>query len=670
MPEKSGPTVIKRVKNGADAGNSPLRAKLWRTLNTTPTDRLSHHVARWMRQWQRTNQAQLDPRIAQTLRSIDGSARRPMWFLVVLFLFSILFASVLTVLGNGHSPIPFLALPPLPTATLDQLETLWAVQATITAVVYPIVLGFIGILMQGRASSKARLNLYLITTGARAAGLSAATLVLFIGIGYLIVSLSDNSWIEPLLIASLYWFVVTAYLTVRFLYKTLDFLVEEHQLRAFEQYAVHLALPAEVRAQLMVHMWRSGQAEGLIPGEPSWAGLRPGRSPDSDPEPKINLLGWDHGEECDRVQLRRPRRVVDVRLRLLRWGLLLWLRQARRHLDGAQGSDDWQQTVLQVRITPGAILDGEQALLTVQNGPCPGWLSRFLVRRAFVLSAAPVVAEHHTTAEILRELVDELRAATVTGSAALIEQRLLAVTHVHAALLDHGALRDEAGSEANVALIQDVNRFTGGSLNRVWVTEYRPWIEDCVGQLGQRDEGFAKACHLSQRMIWDVPADPLKVSIELLGLHLALFADLARWWSRQAEEQGQVVQDAPLGVMLGPPLLRRYQQALELAIGTWEQIRLPVGARPNPRTQEAAWAQVARQGRFVRCTLQQTAGQLIKAVARNDPQAARLFANSFVTWPSREAYRFQHRLAFIGGIPHFLTAAALDQPWSLAWRRV
>jgi hypothetical protein len=181
---------------------------------------------------------------------------------------------------------------------LTRFETVWMIQATVTALVYPIVLAFVAVLLQRRPSAKATLDLYLLDTAALPASLSAATLVTVMGLEYLAVNTFGEGWLEWGLLGSLFWFSISGVLTVYFLYRTLRFLNDDQRVQSFERYAVHIALPREIRGYLFTHILLDRQKRSLLPGQSSYLAYEPGNMIETEPGPKVSLREQSSGEPC------------------------------------------------------------------------------------------------------------------------------------------------------------------------------------------------------------------------------------------------------------------------------------------------------------------------------------------------------------------------------------
>ena len=119
-------------------------------------------------------------------------------------------------------------------------------QATLAALVYPIVIAFVTVFLQRRPAAEAFVHLYVLDSGALAAGLSSLALVLVMAVQYFLLPTYGAAWLPMWVALDSGWFLVNAVLTTYFLFRTVEFLRPEVQLNVVRRYAVSVALPRDV----------------------------------------------------------------------------------------------------------------------------------------------------------------------------------------------------------------------------------------------------------------------------------------------------------------------------------------------------------------------------------------------------------------------------------------
>lgn len=149
-------------------------------------DNLSRRVNKIVAQWLGQQSVSISFNIASWRQLVPLALGRPFVCLSVLvavkFIIALLWWTcprflALTVPSYDWSNAEFAAY----------VGTLWSVQATIAALVYPIVIAFVAVLLQRRATAKLSLQLYLRDAAALTAGISSIALVATMGAEYLAV---------------------------------------------------------------------------------------------------------------------------------------------------------------------------------------------------------------------------------------------------------------------------------------------------------------------------------------------------------------------------------------------------------------------------------------------------------------------------------------------------
>jgi hypothetical protein len=193
--------------------------------------------------------------------------------------------------------------------------TLLSVQATIAALVYPIVIAFVAVLLQRRATAKLSLQLYLFDAAALAAGITSIALVATMGIEYLAVPYAPPEWVAMGVAGDCAWFFVNVVLTAWFLYRTVRYLDDGTRMRVIKRYAVSTAFLADTRGRLEGNIFlQEGHVEESLEDKV--------RTPS---KPRVRYLPFPDGTPCVAIVVGGSKTIVDVRLRLLRSAGRLWM---------------------------------------------------------------------------------------------------------------------------------------------------------------------------------------------------------------------------------------------------------------------------------------------------------------------------------------------------------
>src|SRR5699024_4726417 len=149
---------------------------------------LNYHARKLEKEWRAKSTLRTQFSYGRFKSALFFLANRPLrWartiFLSLRGLSIILHASLL---ANHHDPfLPVLLKSDIQKSELaTYFSAIWSVQTTIAALIYPIVISFISLLLQGRNDARSYLNIYLHDTASIFSGLNSLFLVLLMGIQY------------------------------------------------------------------------------------------------------------------------------------------------------------------------------------------------------------------------------------------------------------------------------------------------------------------------------------------------------------------------------------------------------------------------------------------------------------------------------------------------------
>lgn len=615
---------------------------------------LSRHAALWVKEWTQTSvdrKRMSYPFVERTLRCVG---EHPGLFVALIWL-----AAVGATVGCGWASPKYVGLCLVPanwkeSDLLAYFSTLWTIQATVAALVYPIVIAFVAVLLQRRTTAKLSLRLYALDAAVVPAGTSAIALLTWMGIEYFLLPYISTNWIVAAMVGNSAWFVANSLLTGWFLYRTVRYLNDESRLEVFTRFAVQVAFPREVRRHLLGLIFSHAQTHKLVPG----------RDFTSDEKgPKVLLYPMLEGRPCITVHLNKEQAIADVRLRLLAWGVSLWLRKAEK-VKGAPpiGGLESEYPLLEIPITPGDTVEGEVPLCRVRDGAPPGAVASFLIRHSVVFGPPPRPYTSYSTTEILEELAVEALALVEQKRFEAAAEAVRGLADLHAELIRSGRFINDNGEEDNAALLRDPYGFGSQRIHEVWLRVYRQLAETAVRDLPLDSSVYDQHCYLTCRLVSSLRGQHLDILAYLLHISTLLMYRLGIWWSAKIEERGLAIHNALHGVVLPLPLVATYDRALQTFIGGWEAIELWEHGEETSNAEEA-WARHSRHARFVAVQAEQTVRMLLGAVVRGDRAAALWLADSFLKCWDKHLYYFDWYHGN-GGQNRLLTFACADKKWS------
>jgi len=532
---------------------------------------------------------------------------------------------------------------------LAHFSTVWTIQATLAALVYPIVISFVAVYLQRRPAAEAFIHLYMLDSGGLAAGLSSLALVVVMGVQYLMLSTWGTAWLPGWAAIDTAWFVLNAALTTFFLFRTVEFLRPEVQARVIQRYTVNVALPRDVQRLNSFQVLAGGIAKGWF-SVPSYGDEKAAEGP--------RLLigrGFREGNIQAELRLQAQARLVDVRIWLVRLVVESWYRRALispRPDKPEAFSINKSLPLLTLPMSPGTVYEGEFPLASVADGPEFSLWQRWLLRWSVVLQ--PTSRERYgiKVDAILGELAADARNMAAKPDNEGFERAYNALIDLHGLLLAACLDKTETGEQGSWALLPDSESFFEQTLHKNWCNVYRGIFEAAIEGMVRDTRPLRRLCHLLQHLDGDeLRASPVEIREHLLQMPPLMMYQLSNWWAFRVEEQGIIEHSHRQMVVLRPPLNRVYDEVLSAFVGGWESGR-PDKPRRSRDAHALDWATLPELARLNVKHIEETARMLLAAVLRGDLAVAEWLADVLSKWwgtqdYDHEPYQLYDKTAFI-----------------------
>lgn len=541
---------------------------------------------------------------------------------------------------------------------LSYFSTLLTVQATLAALVYPIVIAFVTLFLQRRPGAEAFVNLYILDSGALVAGLSSLTLVIAMGGQYLLLPLYGAASLPAWVALDSIWFLLNVTLTAHFLYRTIEFLRPDQQMESVKRYVTSVALPREVSRIYAFQVLANAQHKGWLPAKH----YLDDSAPD---EPKILISTYFPGESPPQAKLTflRPHILYDIRLWPLRLLVASWVRSAKALGLASQVplTKKSHAPLLTIPLTPGSIYDGTLTLARVNAGPDLEPWQRFLLRKSLVFRRHKRAHYGIRLKSILAELESDARDAASGGDNEAFIRTYRAFVDIHALLLGASLVKSEDGSLTSWGVFPDPESFFDRRLHQSWHTAYRSIFEAAVESMSRDVRPIKRLCHLTQQLSGtDLRKSPLEIRQDVLRLPPMMMYLIASWWSKRLGEQGVLEHDHMRPAMLKPPLRQTYREVMGSFIAGWEHARSEA-VRWLDSSAEFDWSAIPSMELSV-THISETARMLLGAVRHGDREAAEWLADTLSKWSS--PFRHEHAPASIYRKTVFLTIDDLNAEWT------
>jgi hypothetical protein len=545
-----------------------------------------------------------------------------------------------------------------PGEQLAHFSTLWTVQATMAALVYPIVIAFVTIFLQRRPAAEAFIHLYMLDSGALAAGLSSLWLVVVMTLQYILMSAYGASTLPLWTALDAAWFLINATLTTFFLFKTVEFLQPNVQQRVIRRYTVNIALARDVMRLNAFQILTQSLEKGWLPA--------PAYSADpksTGPHVFINPLAGREGELQALHQTREPQRLMNVRLWPLRLVVTFWMRAARKFPVSAGNAPRRrpQHPLLVLPATPGFQYEDPVTLARVQSGPpLRGW-QRLLIHAAYVFK--PIRRERLgiQVKSILGELAADARMSAEQSDNEAFRSACDRLVELHGLLIGASLDQNPQGETASWALLPDIQSFPDRALHIGWAETYRSIFQAAIDSLTRDILPLRRLCQLCSHLSSDdLNAAPQEIKEHLFQLPPLMMYQLAKWWARQTGEQGLTDLGPHTSVMLKAPLSQTYEEVMASFIGGWENARdLLINLRGSSKAFD--WTVARKLAHLSATHIQETARMLIAAISRGDQTAAQWLADALGKWWGPVSYG-NNQFELYGKVT-YLTLLQINRDW-------
>ncbi|MCK9264945.1 MAG: hypothetical protein M0R18_14180 [Deltaproteobacteria bacterium] len=556
----------------------------------------------------------------------------------------------------------------VPTDPLSDINeyffALWSLQATIAAMIYPIVIGFVALLLQRRYSAKANLHIYLHDSAAILTGLSALFLVTAMGIQFFFLSITDDSVVARWLIVDGLWFLANILGVIWFLARTFDYLRPERRADIMRAYSINHVWPSEMRSNLEYNLFCGAIHYGWLPG-PIYG--------DNESELNTAILPSSFGRNMGDVQVtvkqKGTRIISDVRFRLLSLAVRSW---QRREENLALSSEKQpgvftglrHNRLLILPAVPGEFYESNIGLCRTEGGTGLRWWERWLVRWSFVLSPATEKSLTLGTGDILNGLITEVQIAMEAGEEVVFREALHELVDLHVALLQVGDFKNDAGQSDNYANLVNRNDVFETRIHVLWAREYRRLLEAAVDRLAINDTYFRHMVHVSNWLISRLETvRPVEISTYLLNLVRSLHYRLNRWWSRIGEEQGLLAHGPCEPGTLNVPAFTVYETAIKEFVGAWESLKS--GSFPPTRDESLAWVEYEKITQLYTRHLEDTLYMLFDSLSLGNKEGAEWLCDSLIKWWNIIHFQFDDTHYYIRDERN-LTLELLRKPWEEA----
>jgi len=501
----------------------------------------------------------------------------------------------------------------------------WAVQATMMALVYPIVLSFVALMLQRRAHSTAALRVYILDSAVVPAGASSIGLLMVLGLQYFVSPYVSTRVLSvlatPLIVMSGAWMFVNILLAGVFLFRTIRFLQKEEEELAFTRVAVDIVL----RAQFTEAIKRN-----VVHGAPQRAWGFPAPDFLSGSAPQVRTMLPEGGRREVQLRVASGQVLHDVHLGVLRFVARSWSRRAAKMHAVATKATQAPSLVFLANV--GAKHSGVLTLCEVKGEPKLSWWQRILTKASFVYRSSRSSAMHLSIDKMLGEMGNEAAQAAEQSRQAEGVERLKDMVALHRSVLR--ASTDESGARSFSLAMLETERSRGNSptFSASWIEPYRALNQLAVRRLEEDDRFFKALSYVPTWLSSEMIASPVEPLMEVQQLGSNLVYELGRWWTRKADAS-MLPGERSFSGTLPNPANKVYEQAIVQFLGGWGNHRVSDPRRFSD-DDSIVWRGLCGRANIYANHLERSANMFLQAVSRGDEVGSVWFADGYLKWLS------------------------------------
>lgn len=541
----------------------------------------------------------------------------------------------------------------------------WSVQAAVVALVYPIVIGFVTLLLERRGSAKAALHIYLHYSAAQLAGFSAMLLVAEMALQSLGLLYAHMEAVAFWLAIDTIWFILNIVLTVFFLKHTFDFIRPVPRFSIVRRYTIGVAWPREVRYYLAKHIFRTAVACNLLPG-PAF-----GEAPAGQPSVLMGYAGAGFGEARVTYNVPRRLRMTDVSFRVLSLVTRSWLKEAapRTALPTPARSRRNRDPVIVFPLEPFAPCNGEVTLCRLEGNTKLSNLQRMLVSLSFRFGSGRDDIVELSVSDILSEAQAEALSAVRSAEPEAFKQSIERFIGLYVSLVDASRVKDTSGGETSLLLMFGGRQVFERRLFEGWNVHILDMFDSACARLGRGEDYVSFLTHLPNRLFSRTSRHaPAEIQKYFIALGPILLRRVEAWWTNSVEEQGEVEHGPCAPATLRSPFFGIHDQVVREFVGSWESLKND--HIPPARDERSNWTDVQRAALGLESHLSQTLVLLLDCVLRGDRNAAEWLGDVLIKWFAELEFRLGDSRHYFLRDPPMFTIELLSDPWEEVKKRL
>lgn len=408
------------------------------------------------------------------------------------------------VLIQSYLPQTLSGLGPL----IEFQSTIFGAQVTLLGLIFPLVIAFIGILLQGKSSNESMWVIYRHNSGFMLVGFSALTLsISFVLLKVYEPWLTHQSQVAASISISA-WFLTNLVLSGWFLWKTVAFLSLNSRMTMVVKYVINEVAPSDIKNRLLVHHGLSAIETGLL------------LSPKNE-SLDVYTFSVKDLENSIFHQFSKPRRIANVWYRILNLGV--WFFSLQVKLKKTESGP----AILYLPINADNSFTNK-LVLAKTNYDSVNWISKILIKIAVRTTEKP---DHRqlNVEQVVGALFGQLEDSLKDKNSRLFDSAKENLVQFHRDIESSMFFINDNGEPDNWLLLPE-GRWLGVSFLDVFVRESLNIAKDVTRRIQDDSNYYESWCYLYPRLFSSQKANsPTKVAETYIDGHYLIWGKLMSW---------------------------------------------------------------------------------------------------------------------------------------------
>lgn len=602
---------------------------LGRILNS-----LQYQTKKVKKEWIKTNETLKEYRYTILERTFIHLARHPLVY--SSFLVPLLFLVSYSLLTRWQN-LPFFSIDeesPIFRNSLNYFSIIWGIQATLVGLLYPIVIGFVGLLFQNQRSARVALRNYFLDSAALFTGLSSLLLVGFMGLQYLILPKLSTIEVRIFSVLNSIWFLLNTMGTIWFLYRTIRFIRHDLRNQNVKKYLLNILYPYEVTKLFRNHLCQNATDYELIPN------LQSDKEGEL-PFVSTNSMFFNFGK----VELKRnfKKKVIlqDVYFGPLSWACKHWIKRIEKKDKKSQPRQTFlgikENNLLVINLLPGMVHEGNYDVCRIEGNTRLNWIEKFLIIKSIRFKAHKKVEDDIDTSIVLREFQSDVFNTLQAGQIENFKDSIRNLRDIHSLLIRAGEIRLEKGTKDNLSNLAS-SFYWGRRLYQDWNRLYVDIFNKATNLIPTTVEYFEHAAYTPKFLFNDTRDSTIPViSHSFMQLGYWLWLSLRDWWVKVGGVEIANQQSHFNPYILNAPYSQYYEDAVYSFVGGWETF-LTLELIDIREKQNIEWQDYPQLAANFEQHLRYTVLMLFNSVVVGDIYGSEWIADILQKWASSLSY--------------------------------